>query len=213
MKAIDRLLEYLEENNIAPTRFEKLAGLSNGYLGIQKKRQADLGEGALYKILDNCREIDGNWLIKGKPSSERLADRLSDVIRYIDPDQLQDVADSFDVSAIELGRFTNLLEFPPHPFNFNKFLKEYPEFSAVWLYTGFGKPFNGEQEKSLQSIHDRTYRKKHPEYFPEYVNKEDKTLKNETHDNNLWEQIHFQNEQLKEKDAQIKKLLDILQKK
>lgn len=65
MKAIDRFLQYLDNKEIKPTRFEKDAGLSNGYLGTQKKRNADLGEGIIIKIIDYCRDLSVDWLLTG----------------------------------------------------------------------------------------------------------------------------------------------------
>lgn len=65
MKAIDRLIQYLDIKGIKPTRFEKNIGLSNGYLGTQRKRNADLGEGVLIKIIDNCLDISVEWLLTG----------------------------------------------------------------------------------------------------------------------------------------------------
>jgi hypothetical protein len=40
--------------------------LSNGYLGKQLARNADLGEGVMNRILENCPDIDSNWLLTGK---------------------------------------------------------------------------------------------------------------------------------------------------
>lgn len=66
MKAINRFFEYLDFKGIKPTRFEKEAGLSNGYLGTQLKRNADLGESILNKLVDNCLDLNFEWLIFGK---------------------------------------------------------------------------------------------------------------------------------------------------
>ena len=44
----------------------KKNNLSNGYIATQLKRNADLGEGILNKILENCLEINPVWLITGK---------------------------------------------------------------------------------------------------------------------------------------------------
>lgn len=65
MKAIDRLYKYLEFKGLKPGTFEKIVGLSNGYLGKQFKRGADLGEGILMKIIENCPEVNPDWLIMG----------------------------------------------------------------------------------------------------------------------------------------------------
>ena len=66
MKAIHRLFEYFEYKNIKPTRFEKDFGLSNGYLGVQLKREADIGSSILETIIDNCIDLDITWLITGR---------------------------------------------------------------------------------------------------------------------------------------------------
>lgn len=71
MKAIERFIQYLDEKGIKPTRFEKDAGLSNGYLGTQKKRNADLGEGVIIKIIDYCRDLNIDWLLTGNGSMLR----------------------------------------------------------------------------------------------------------------------------------------------
>ena len=68
MKAINRLYEYLDYKNVKPTRFEKEVGLSNGYLGTQLKRKADLGESILNKIIDNCLDLNTEWLLTGQGS-------------------------------------------------------------------------------------------------------------------------------------------------
>lgn len=66
MKAIERFYQYLEYKGIKPTRFERVNGLSNGYLGTQLKRKGNLGEDVLNKIIDNCLDIDPVWLLTGK---------------------------------------------------------------------------------------------------------------------------------------------------
>lgn len=65
MKAIERLYLYLELKGIRPTALEKEVGLSNGYLSIQRKRNADMGEAAMCKILDYCRQLSPIWLLTG----------------------------------------------------------------------------------------------------------------------------------------------------
>ena len=65
-KIINRLFQYLDNKNIPHTRFEKEIGLSNGYLNTQLKRNADLGEGVIGKIVDYCLDLELTWLITGK---------------------------------------------------------------------------------------------------------------------------------------------------
>ncbi|GHV18137.1 hypothetical protein FACS1894169_14400 [Bacteroidia bacterium] len=68
MKAINRLYKYLEYKGIKPTRFEKDINLSNGYLGTQLKRGADLGESIINKIIDNSLDLNAEWLLTGSGS-------------------------------------------------------------------------------------------------------------------------------------------------
>jgi repressor LexA len=65
MKAIGRLYQYFDLKSIKPTRFEKEFGLSNGYFGIQRKRDADIGSSILEIVIDNCRDLNIDWLISG----------------------------------------------------------------------------------------------------------------------------------------------------
>ena len=65
-KAIDRFYQYLNHKSIKPVSFEKTAGLSNGYLGKQLKRSADLGETIILKIIENCPDLDLIWFLTGK---------------------------------------------------------------------------------------------------------------------------------------------------
>ncbi len=65
MKAIHRVYQYIDHINTKPSKFEVMTGLSNGYLGKQKKREASLGEDILIKIIENCPEINPNWLLTG----------------------------------------------------------------------------------------------------------------------------------------------------
>lgn len=66
MKAIDRVKQYIDYKGLNNSSFEKKNELSNGYIATQLKRNADLGEGILNKILDNCLDINAGWLLTGK---------------------------------------------------------------------------------------------------------------------------------------------------
>ena len=66
MKPIERLFQYLDYRGIKHTRFEKNIGLSNGYLGQQLKRKADLGSGILEQIINNCLDLNIEWLMTGR---------------------------------------------------------------------------------------------------------------------------------------------------
>ncbi len=65
MKIIARIFKYFDTKGIKPTAFEKKIGLSNGYLGKMEKRNADIGESILIKIIENCPDINPEWLMLG----------------------------------------------------------------------------------------------------------------------------------------------------
>ncbi|HOE05970.1 MAG TPA: hypothetical protein PLZ52_12200 [Bacteroidales bacterium] len=65
MKVINRIYEYLEFKQVKPSAFERNMGMSNGYLGKQLQRQADVGESVIVKILENCPDISPVWLLLG----------------------------------------------------------------------------------------------------------------------------------------------------
>lgn len=85
MKAIDRLYQYIESKGFKPTSFEKNIGLSSGYLSIQRKRSADLGESILNKVLDNCHDINPVWLVSGK--GEMNIDGTNDICHHVNEKQ------------------------------------------------------------------------------------------------------------------------------
>ena len=66
MKSIERLLQYIDYKGLNKRTFEVNNDLSNGYLGKQLSRNADLGEGILTRILDNCPYLSPEWLLTGK---------------------------------------------------------------------------------------------------------------------------------------------------
>ncbi|MGB0871359.1 MAG: S24 family peptidase [Flavobacteriales bacterium] len=74
MKAIDRVIQYIDFKDVKPSVFEKRIALSNGYIGTQKKRNGSLGEDVLKKILDNCLDINPIWLLTG--NGEMLLDEV-----------------------------------------------------------------------------------------------------------------------------------------
>lgn len=78
MKAIDRFYNYLAEKSLKPTNIEKELGLSNGYLSAQKKRNADMGEGVMNKIIDYFQDISPNWLLTGEGSMFRDSKTLNE---------------------------------------------------------------------------------------------------------------------------------------
>lgn len=66
MKAITRIKQYIDFKGLTNSKFEKGIGLSNGYIRNQLKKNADLGESILIKILEKELEINPEWLLTGK---------------------------------------------------------------------------------------------------------------------------------------------------
>jgi hypothetical protein len=84
MNVIERLFQYFEFKDIKPTRFEKEVGLSNGYLGKQYRRNADIGTGILIKIIDFCPELSIEWLLFGNGEMIKPPNILSSDGRFIE---------------------------------------------------------------------------------------------------------------------------------
>lgn len=66
MKAIDRIYEYINYKGMKISDFERANSISNGYLSKMKMRSAGIGEDILTQILENCPEINPEWLILGE---------------------------------------------------------------------------------------------------------------------------------------------------
>ncbi|MBC7845757.1 MAG: hypothetical protein H7Y10_04615 [Flavobacterium sp.] len=99
MKAIERLNRFIDYKGVKPAVFEREVGLSNGYIGKQLKRNADLGEGILIKILENCPEINPEWLLTGK--GEMLKEAADNYNKELPaPDLLNEPRDSFLIKYV-----------------------------------------------------------------------------------------------------------------
>lgn len=103
MKAIERLYQYLETKGIKPTNFEKEMGLSNGYLSIQKKRKADIGESVLKKITEYCRDLNPTWLLTGE------GDMLLDFTKGITGGEDSATDEEFNIISKNIALLNNLL--------------------------------------------------------------------------------------------------------
>ena len=76
MKAIGRIKQYIDYKGLTNRTFEQNNDLSNGYIATQLKRNADLGEGILTKILENCLDLNPLWLITGKGEMLKNGDNI-----------------------------------------------------------------------------------------------------------------------------------------
>lgn len=66
MKIIQRLYLYINEKGLRPAEFERLIGVSNGYISKMHIRLSDIGEGVLLQIIENCPDLNPMWLVLGK---------------------------------------------------------------------------------------------------------------------------------------------------
>lgn len=65
MKIIQRIYQYINEKGLRPAEFERMIGVSNGYIGKMYARCSDIGEGVLMQIIENCPDLNPMWLILG----------------------------------------------------------------------------------------------------------------------------------------------------
>lgn len=210
----ERLSQYLEFVGDSKSEFGRKIGVSNAYISSMRK---SIDPDKIQSIAFNYPNLNIEWLltgngdmIKGPSNTEKLADRISEVLGNLEYETIPNAASFFGVTYMELELFTNQLFFPSTPFDFVRFLKEFPEFKLQWILTGEGDKFIGDEQECLRIIKERIFHRNHPEYFPGEPAIE---IPKSDNNSNLWEQIHFLSSQLQEKDAQIKQLLDILQKK
>lgn len=66
MKIIQRLYQYINEKGVRPAEFERIIGVSNGYISKMYARLSDVGEGVLLQIIENCPDLNPMWLILGR---------------------------------------------------------------------------------------------------------------------------------------------------
>lgn len=113
MKAINRLYQYIDFKSIKAIPFEKKIGLSNGYLGKQLKRNADLGESILMKIIENCPDLNPEWLLTGDGSM--IKKEQSEVLTLNEPsenygDNYKDTAQERYETIKNLNKYIKTLE-------------------------------------------------------------------------------------------------------
>lgn len=226
MRIIDRFDAYMAYAHLTDNKVTNQLGLTNGVIGKSRRVGRDLSDRVVELIENYYTDLNIDWLKTGtgdmlKGPVELLADRISEVYTDLSTfcyEKGEYVARVFGMSQKELSDFTSGIIYPSKPFDFVKFNKEYPEYNHIWILTGVGDKFTGDEETCIRAIKDRTYHKNHPEFFPN--ENKSKVEEPQRDDSQLWDQINFQNEQLKEKDAQIRekdaqinKLLDALPKK
>lgn len=62
---IDRLLDFIKQEGVTIAEFERLTGLSNGYIMKMKRRNSEFGYGQIRKIITSCPSLSESWLLTG----------------------------------------------------------------------------------------------------------------------------------------------------
>lgn len=66
MTAPERFYQFIEYKRLRPRRVEIECGLSNGYLGKQRKNKGSFGGAILFKIEKRFPELNITWLLSGE---------------------------------------------------------------------------------------------------------------------------------------------------
>lgn len=72
----ERLIEYLKYRNIGQNKFEKMAGISNGYISNTK---GSIGTSVLTRIIDACPDLNKNWLLSGEGEMLKATQSVGDI--------------------------------------------------------------------------------------------------------------------------------------
>ena len=66
MNIIDRLLQFIEIQNISINKFAQKIDVSNAYFAKQKKNNANIGSQIIEKIVREYKDLNLEWLITGE---------------------------------------------------------------------------------------------------------------------------------------------------
>jgi transcriptional regulator with XRE-family HTH domain len=110
MKTIERIRQYIDKKGFSYAEFERICGLSNGYIGKQIKRNADIGEGILTQIIENSPDISREWLYFGEGSMFRPIGLMDEAeIAAQDADKRFQSGEAVPSAVINHPSYQNLL--------------------------------------------------------------------------------------------------------
>lgn len=66
MTVSERFYRFMTYQQVKPRRVEQLCGLSNGYLGKQRKNKGSFGGTVLHKIEKHFPQLNMTWLLSGE---------------------------------------------------------------------------------------------------------------------------------------------------
>lgn len=143
----DRLVEYLNTKRMGQQAFEKMAGLSNGYISNLKRMP---GEEKLVKIYAAAPDLNPVWLLTGvglmlktsnqmQTKAQRLKSAYGDLIKRGLVSTQKDVADKMHASASNVSSALKGDEKVLTDRFLSRFNNAFGEiFSLGWLLTGEG---------------------------------------------------------------------------
>ena len=197
---VHRIKQYIDSKGMSVRKFEESVGFSNGSFASQFKNNKTIGADKVENILHIYPDINPEWLLTGK--GPMLRDNLIEPDNWIEwhkPSHQSNfrldksglrLSEVVKQKKIELHELKNLLktddsfykmvsgEIPVSEVVLDKILELYPDISEKWLYTGHGDMFHPITESVQHSV--------------------------------LYQQessvIFLLKEQIKEKEAEIKKL-------
>lgn len=148
MKIIDRIKAYIKVKGLTNASFEKKCSLSSGYIGKQVKRNADMGESILFRILEQCSDLSKEWLFFGEGDMFTRSVATDRKAKLTILDRLSIFMNAKDLNnnkiTIQCGLSNGLLGNAFKSGNglnsdtIEKLLRNYPDLSADWLLTGRG---------------------------------------------------------------------------
>jgi hypothetical protein len=170
MKAIERIIHYIESEGINKSELERKCGISNGYLGKQYAKNADVGESVLRAILENCPNLSQEWLFYG--NGEMLRARIVDrMIEYIKAKNLN--VDEIDKKIygerelwVALGvkkakpvffkQFEDNPRIDVHPRGIQLFINKFAyDANPIWLLTGEGSMLKADEMRVVCDEKDK----------------------------------------------------------
>lgn len=134
-----RIIEYLRYVKIGQNKFEKMAGISNGYISNLKKNPSPE---KIQQILTAAPELNRDWLLFGegdmlKPEKREMEttvkERIKEFIKYKGIGQAK-----FEKLCNLSNGYINNLKRSPTTERIQNILCTFPEINKIWLLTGEG---------------------------------------------------------------------------
>lgn len=97
-KIVHRVIELIAAEGLNNSKFEQLCKLSNGYINTLLKRNGDMGESTIVKILTTFEKVNPIWLVLGK------GNMYKDDFYIYDSDILEESLKKIDEAKLAISR-------------------------------------------------------------------------------------------------------------